>query len=147
MKTFVYAALGAVALAFAAPQAAVAQDSPFRGGDYVEVTGVNIDDGHFMDYANFLTGYYKSQEEFAIKQGWQTSWEILSNVYKRDGEPDLYLVRRYRNLPDGMEGERRAAQVRAQVKQTDAQMEAASGNRAKFRHIMSSQLLQVLTIK
>jgi hypothetical protein len=147
MKTFVYAALGAVALAFAAPQAAVAQDSPFRGGDYVEVTGVNVDDGHFMDYANFLTGYYKSQEEFAIKQGWQTSWEILSNVYKRDGEPDLYLVRRYRNLPDGMEGERRAAQVRAQVKQTDAQMEAASGNRAKFRHIMSSQLLQVLTIK
>jgi hypothetical protein len=144
MKTFGLAALGAVALSFALPQVVVAQDDPFKGGDFVEVTGVTIDDGHYLDYANFLSGYYKTQEEFAIKQGWQTSWELLANVHKRAGEPDLYLVRRYRDIPDSTEGDKRAAKIRAEVKMSDAQMEAASGDRAKFRHIQGSQLLQVL---
>ena len=147
MKKLGLTALGAVALAFALPQAVAAQDDPFTGGDYVEVTGVNVDDGHYMDYATFLSGYYKAQEEYAVKQGWQTGWEILANIHKREGESDLYLVRRYRNLPDGAEGEKRAAQIRAQVKMSDAQMQAASGDRAKFRHVMSSQLLQVMKLK
>lgn len=147
MKKIALAALGAASLAITCPQVASAQEDPFIGGDYVEVTGVSIDDGHYLDYATFLSGYYKAQEEFAIKQGWQTGWELLANVHKRDGEPDLYLVRRYRNLPDGVEGDKRAAQIRAQVKMSDAQMQAASGDRAKFRHIMSSQLLQVLRLR
>jgi hypothetical protein len=147
MKKLGLAALSAAALAFGVPQAAHADNSPFKGGDYVEVTGVTIDDGHFPDYESFLAGYYKKQEEFAVSQGWETSWEILANVYKRENEPDLYLVRRYKSLPDGAEGERRAAMIRAQVKQDDAQMAAASGERAKFRHIMSTQLLQELKFK
>jgi hypothetical protein len=147
MKKLGLTALGAMALSFALPQVAVAQDDPFTGGDYVEVTGVSIDDGHYMDYASFLSGYYKAQEEFAIKQGWQTGWEVLANVHKRAGEPDLYLVRRYHDIPDGVEGEKRAAQIRAQVRMSDAQMQAASGDRAKFRHVMGSQLLQVMKLK
>jgi hypothetical protein len=147
MKKLGLAALGAATLAFAFPQIALAQDDPFTGGDYVQVTGVTVDDGHYLDYASFLAGYYKTQEEFAVKQGWQTGWELLANVHKRTGEPDLYLVRRYRDIPDGAEGEKRAAKIRAEVKMSDAQMEAQSGDRAKFRHIMSTQLLQVLKFK
>jgi hypothetical protein len=147
MKKLGLTALGAVALAFAFPPAAMAQDDPFIGGDYVDVTGVTIDDGHYLDYATFLAGYYKTQEEFAIAQGWQTGWELLANVHKRVGEPDLYLIRRYRDLPSGTEGDKRAAKIRAEVKMSDAQMQAASGDRAKFRHVMSSQLLQVLKLR
>jgi hypothetical protein len=145
MRTLRLAAFAAATLAFAAPLPAAAQNDPFIGGDYVSVTGVSIDDGHYLDYANFLSGFYKAQEDFAVKQGWQTSWEILSNVNGRKGEPDLYLVRRFKNIPDSAEGERRAAMIRSQVKMDDAQMEAASGDRAKFRHIEGSQLLQVMT--
>ena len=131
MRTLKLAAFAAVTLAFATPLPAAAQNNdPFMGGDYVSVTGVSVDDGHYLDYANFLSGFYKAQEDFAIKQGWQTSYEILANVHRRKGEPDLYLVRRFRNMPDGAEGERRAAMVRSQVKMDDAQMEAASGDRA-----------------
>ena len=145
MRTLRLAAFAAVTLAFAAPLPALAQNNdPFIGGDYVAVTGVSIDDGHYLDYANFLSGFYKAQEDFSVKQGWQTSYEILANVNRRKGEPDLYLVRRFKNMPDGAEGERRAAMVRSQVKMDDAQMEAASGDRAKFRHIESNQLLQEL---
>lgn len=142
-----HAAAFAAALTLAVPATAWAQNDPFIGGDYVEVTGVSIDDGHYLEYASFLTGFYQAQEKYAISQGWETSWEIMGNVNKRKGEPDLYLVRRFKNLPDGAEGDRRADKIRAEVKMSDAQMAAASGDRAKFRHIDSSMLLQVLRIR
>ena len=50
-----------------------------------------------------------------------------------------------RNLTGAGAQVRRAAMIRDHVKMTDAQMEAASGDRAKFRHIEGSQLLQVMT--
>lgn len=137
----------AAALTLAVPATAWAQNNPFIGGDYVEVTGVSVDDGHNLDYATFLTGFYRAQEQFAISQGWETSWEIMRNVNKRKGEPDLFLVRRYKSLPDGAEGDRRAAMVREQVRMSDAEMAAASGDRARFRHIESNMLLQVLRIR
>jgi hypothetical protein len=144
MKIMLSAA-AAFGLALATP--AIAQNFPLIGGDYVEVTGVSIDDGHNFDYAQFLAGYWRAQEEYSKSQGWSTSFEILSNVDKRKGEPDLYLVRRFKNIADGPEGERRSAMIREHVKQSDAQMEAASGDRAKYRHIDSTQLLQVLTFR
>jgi hypothetical protein len=82
-----------------------------------------------------------------LSSGWETSWEVLSNVHKRAGEPDLYLIRRYRNKVDGAESDRRSAMVRDHVKLTDAQMEAASGDRAKFRHIQGSTLFQVMKLR
>ena len=146
MKTVRFAALAAISLAFAAVPAA-AQNDPFMGGDYVSVTAISIDDGHYLDYATFLSGFYRAQEDYAVKQGWQTSWEILSNVNPRKDEPDLYLLRRFKNIPDGAEGERRAQMIRDNVKMSDAQMEAASGDRAKFRRVDSTMLLQELKYK
>ncbi len=147
MRVYRRAALLAASLTLVFATPALAQDDPFVGGDYVDVTGVSIDDGHYLDYATFLAGFYRAQEQYAVAQGWQTNWEVLSNVHKRKGEPDLYLIRRYKNLPDGAEGDRRAAMIRDHVKMTDAQMAAASGDRAKFRHIESSQLLQAMNLR
>ena len=111
------------------------------------MTGVTVDDGHLSDYTDFLAGFYKDQEEFAIAQGWQTSWEVLQNVHKRPGEPDLYLIRRYKNLVDGAEFDRRAALVRDKVKMTEAQMQSASGDRAKFRQVQGTTLMQALKLR
>ena len=143
MKYVRLAAVAAASLVLSAVPAA-AENDPFMGGDYVSVTSVSIDDGHYLDYAAFLSGFYKDQENYAVKQGWETSWEILANVYPRKGEPDLYLVRRFKNIPDGAEGERRAAMIRENVKMDDKQMEMASGDRAKFRHVEGTMLLQEL---
>ena len=142
MKSVRLAAFAAASLLFTVSLPAAAQNDPFMGGDYVSVTGVSIDDGHYMDYASFLSGFYKAQEDFAIKQGWQTSYEILSNVHPRKGEPNLYLVRRFKNMPDAAEGDRRQAMIRNQVKMDETQMQAASGDRAKFRHVDSEMLLR-----
>jgi hypothetical protein len=126
---------------------AVAQNVPLGFGDYVEITSVSIDDGHEVDYANFLATKWKAQEEFAKSQGWITGYEILANPWKRTGEPDLYLVVRYPTLPDAKEMAKRDQIMHDHVKMDDTQMDADSATRAKYRHVTGSELLQVLTIK
>jgi hypothetical protein len=145
MMKHVCLALAAVGLGFAAP--AAAQNMPMTSGDYVEMTSVSIDDGHNMDYANFLATKWKAQEEFAKSQGWITGYEILANANKRPGEPDLYLVVRYRSLPDAAEQAHRDQVMHDHAKMDDAAMDADSAGRAKFRHVTGSQLLQVLAFK
>lgn len=142
-----YAAAFAAALLLSAPTLSYAQNDPTTGGDYVDVTSVTIDDGHDLDYLNWLKDQWRAQNEYSKSQGWITGYEILANVNKRPGEADLYLVRRYRSIPDGAELDKRADQFRKHMAQTDAQMSAASGERAKFRHVIGSQLLQVINFK
>jgi len=142
-----HAAVLAASLSLSLAAPAVAQEDPFAPGEYLQVSMVTIDDGHYLDYAKFLAGYWRAQEDFMKAQGWITSYEILSNSNKRPGEPDLYLVERMKSLPDGAEQTRRDAVMRDKMKMTEAQMEAASGERAKFRHVTGSSLMQVLNYK
>ena len=142
-------AAGALALGLftAGATGAHAQNFPMTSGDYVEISEITIEDGHNLDYANFLASQWKAQEEFAKSQGWITGYEVLANVNKRAGEADLYLLVRMKSLPDAAESAKREDVARAHVKMTDAQMEASSGDRAKYRHVIGSQLLQVLNFK
>jgi hypothetical protein len=134
-----------LSLAFAVP--ALAQSDPMVGGDYVEVSSISIDDGHYLDYANHLAGMWRANQEYAKSQGWISGYEVLANPFKRPGEPDLILVVRFKSIPDAAENERREKMYRDHVKLTDAQLEAASGDRAKFRKVLGSQLLQVLNFR
>jgi len=130
---------------FAAP--AAAQNNPFGYGQFSDVTEVTIDDGHFLDYANYLVTEWKKQEEFAKSKGWISDYKIYANVHKRDHEPDLYLMVTYPALPDAAEQQRRDEAMRAFMQQNDTQMSAGSAGRAKFRHIGGTQMLQELVIK
>jgi hypothetical protein len=62
----------------------------------------------------------------------------MATVFPRKDEPDLYLLRCVKIIPDGAEGERRTQMIRDNAKRTNTQMEAASGDRAKFRHVDST---------
>ena len=134
-----------LALAWAVP--GMAQNTPFIPGDYVEVSSVTIDDGHGLEYSNFLASTWRARQEFAKKQGWLDGYEVLANVNGRVGEPDLILVTRFKSMPDSAEQLRRDDAMRAYNKQTDEQMQTASGDRAKYRHLISSQLWQELKFK
>src|SRR6476659_10439644 len=90
MRKTMLAALGAATMFTAIP--AAAQDLPLVGGDYWDVTSVKIDDGHFADYADFLTTKARQQNEYAKSKGWIKAYYILSNNNSRKDEPDLYLV-------------------------------------------------------
>jgi hypothetical protein len=147
MNAFRRAAVLAASLSLALAGPSLAQSDPMIGGDYVEVSSISIDDGHYLDYANHLAGMWRAQQEYAKAQGWITGYEVLANVNMRPGEPDLILVVRFKAIADGAENDRRNKLYGDHVKLTEAQMQAASGDRAKFRKVLGSQLLQVLNFR
>lgn len=147
MKKLLFAAIVAAPFVVAMSSPAAAQNYPFTSGDYEEVAMIEVSDGAGYDYANFLATTWKKNQEFAKSQGWITGYQVLSNVYNRPGEPDLYLVTTFSSLPDAAEDEKRNQAYRDFMKQNDAQMDAASGDRAKYRKVLGSFLLRQLKFK
>ena len=142
-----FAALAALSLAVMPFAAAHADQYPMVEGEYVQVDTISIDDGHDLDYAKHLAGIWRKTEDFAVKQGWITGYEVLANMNRRAGEPDLYLVTRFTRFADVAEGEKRDAAYQAFVQKTIAQEQAESGERAKYRHQMGSMLLRQLKFR
>ena len=140
MKNIIFAAAGAAALAFTVP--ATAQDYPLKSGNFWNVAEVTIDDGHFGDYADHLAGQYRKTQDFAKSKGWIKDYYILSNNNKRTGEPDLYLVEVFDHVTTPAEDLAREKDMNAHLAQTTRQGEAGSGERAKYRHIGGTMMLQ-----
>lgn len=147
MKKLLFAAIVAAPFVVAMSSPAAAQNYPFTSGDYEEVAMIEVSDGAGYEYANFLATTWKKNQEFAKLQGWITGYQVLSNVHNRPGEPDLYLVTTFSSLPDAAEDEKRNQAYRDFMKQNDAQMDAASGDRAKYRKVLGSFLLRQLKFK
>ena len=145
MRKIMLAALGAATMAFAVP--AAAQDFPVKGGDYWTVAEITIDDGHFGDYADHLAGLYRKSIDFQKSKGWIKDSHILSNINKRSGEPDLYLVTIADRPTTPAEDETRAAATNAFLQSSARQGDSQSGARAKFRHLGGSMLLQELVYR
>jgi len=119
-----------------------AQDWPMTGGDYWDVSGIAISDGAGLKYEKWLADEWRKNNEFAKSKGWIKDYFVLSNVNARKGEADLYLVRVFESMPSGPEGEKRAMEFMEWRKKSSEQMAAESGNRAEFREVLSSSLLQ-----
>ncbi len=148
MFTICRAAIMAATLSLAFAMPAIAQDAwPMESGDYVEVSGIEIDDGHELEYAQFLASSWKRNQEFAKAQGWITGYEVLTNENARKGEPDLYLVVRFANFVDKAEEEKRAKAYRAFAARTITQLQAESAGRANYRHGAGTMLLRQQTFK
>jgi hypothetical protein len=124
-----------------------AQNYPLVAGDYAEVTDIKVESGGGYEYASWLAGQWRKNQEFAKAQGWIKDYKIWSNVYNRSGEADIYLMVTMAGIPDGPEGERRNEAYRKFMAQSDQQMEAASGDRGKFRKVLGTALLQELKFR
>jgi hypothetical protein len=136
------AASAAIALGLAIPLTAAAQEYPVTSGDYVEVSMIKVDDGHDLEYLQYLAGNWRKSEDFARQQGWISNYEIWTNQYARDGEADIWLVTYVPNLPDAAEAEKRDLAFRTFMQQTKTQMQAASAGRAEYRHLSGGMLLR-----
>lgn len=136
----------AIFVGFGTP-AMAASEYPFEPGQYVEVSGIIVDDGHDLDYAKHLAGMWRKGQDFAKAQGWISSYDILYNVNKRAGEPDVYLVTRFTTFADKAEELRRDEAYRAHMQQTDSQAQAAAGQRATYRKLAGSMLLRSMEWK
>jgi hypothetical protein len=145
MKPVRIAAIAAAAVSLTLASPVLAQSEfPLVPGDYADMAMITIDDGHNLDYAKFLAANWRKQQEFAKSQGWISGYEILANVDKRPGEPDIYLVTHFKTLPDAAESAKRDDAFRKYMATTDSKMEQESGQRATYRHVIGTQLLQKL---
>lgn len=131
--------VASIVLALSSP--VVAQNNPFNYGDLTDVTGIDILDGGGMEYSNYLAKEWRRSQDFAKTQGWISDYKVFSNMYPREGEPDLYLMVTYAKMPDAAESMRRDEAYRAYMKKNDTQMATESGNRGKFRKVTSQMLL------
>lgn len=148
MKKLALAALAAATFAFAAPVAAQEKDPwPFDNGEYVEVTGIKLDDGAELKYANWLAGEWRANEDFAVSQGWLNSYEIMINTHPRVDEPHVYLIRRFPAFVDNAEGERRRQVMSQRYKRTEAKLAEESAGRASYRTVMSTMLMRKMEWK
>ena len=145
MKKLMLAAFGAATMALAAP--AAAQDFPLKSGNFWNVAEVTVDDGHFGDYADHLSTVYRRSQDFAKSKGWIKDYFILSNVNKRAGEPDLYLVTITDHITTPAEDEAREKEFNAALSTSARKQDAESGARAKYRKLGGSMLLQELVYK
>lgn len=150
MKKTIKRALAAVAIVAAAISigtSAVADEWPLVGGDYWEVTGIDLKDGGSWKYANWLATEWRKNSDFAKSKGWIKDYMVFANVHNRSGEPDLYLVRVVEDVPSGAEGEKRLKEYQDWAAKSLEDMVGESGNRAEYRTVMSTSLLQVLTFR
>jgi hypothetical protein len=144
-KSICVFALGAVSMMFAV--GASADEYPFTGGDYWEIAGIHVKDGGGLKYAEWLASEWRADQEYAKSKGWIKGYKVIGNVYPRAGEPDLYLVTITDSIVSGPEGEKRSAEYMAWKKKSMAQMASESGNRADYREVTSSSLLQEMNFR
>ena len=135
-----------IALAASASTSALAQDYPLKAGEFVRMTGIDVEDGEgTLKYAEWLAGEWTRFQDYAKSQGWITDYGIYANVHARAGEPDLYLVVTFADIPDAAEQERRDKAFDEWSRTTIQQQATASGNRAQYRTVVSSMMLQEYT--
>lgn len=150
MKLQLLAPVGALALTFAMPYAALAQDDdpyPMEPGEWVEVTGIELSDGAGLKYSQWLAGEWRANSDFAVEQGWLNSYEILINTHPRANEPDLYLIRRFPNFVDNAEGKRRNKVMMERYKRSEEKLQSESADRASYRTVVSDMLLRKMEWK
>ena len=142
MRKPIFAALGAATLVIAVP--AAAQEIPIVPGDYWEVTEVDVQDGQFGAYADYLASQWRRNQEFAKSKGWIKDYHVFGTVNARAGEPDLYLVAVYERQPTAKEQIEREKEQNAFMKLDTRQQDTAFGGRATMRKIGGSMLMQEL---
>ncbi|WP_394176399.1 hypothetical protein [Thalassotalea litorea] len=132
---------------FAMQHAYADDEPPFIGGNYWEVTGVKVADGAGLKYAKWLASELRENLEFSKSEGWIEDYYIISNVHPRSDEPDLYIVSVFKNMASVEEDEQRRKKYMAWAKKSMDKMQSESGDRAEYRTIMSTSLLQEMKFR
>ena len=125
----------------------LAEEWPFKPGDYWEVTGIDVADGGSWKYSNWLASEWRKDLEFAKSKGWIKDYMVIANVHARADEPDLYLIRVMEYLPSAEESQKRQKAYMEWQEKSIEKMVSESGNRAEYRTVMSDILLRKLEFR
>ncbi|ANY19617.1 hypothetical protein A6F68_01098 [Tsuneonella dongtanensis] len=140
------ASLVIASMAFLAVPAS-AQQSSYTQGTVWEASRVDVKDGQFENYMDYLAGQWKKVQEFAKAEGMVVDYHVLSTNNPRPGEPDLVLVVEYKDYVKTAESEAFRKKVNAMLAQSDRSADTAFANRQSMREMMGSTQYQELVLK
>ena len=121
---------------------ATAQEVPLIPGDYWECAEIDILDGQFSAYADYLAGRWRANQEFAKSKNWIKDYMIFTSVNPRADEPDMYLCTVFERQPTAAEQMAREKEFDAFMKTNARKEDAAFAARGPMRKVGGSQLLQ-----
>lgn len=133
--------IGVAALAFAAIPAS-AQEVPLIPGDYWECAEIDVLDGQFSNYADYLAGRWRAEREFDKSKGWIKDYMIFSTINARADEPNLYLCTVFERPPTAAEQMAREKEFDAFMQTNARKEDGAFAARGTMRKVGGSQLLQ-----
>jgi len=136
--------IGFAGLAMFATTPALAQQSSYKLGPLWNAVRIDVEDGQYENYLDWLMKVWSDNQAFAKSQGWVLDYYILDNMNQRDGEPDLVLITRFADFPSVAELDRRNAIMNERMKQDDHSADAASGQRKAMRRQMGSIMYREL---
>ena len=142
MRKLMLTAIAAGMLLSAAP--ATAQDSSYKLGPLWTAARIDVADGQYENYMDYLMKTWVDNQNFAKSQGWLLDYYILDNMNPRDGEPDIILLTRFSDFPNVAEIDRRNAIINKRMQQDDHSADVASGDRGKMRKLMGSVMYREL---
>ncbi|HEX6866790.1 MAG TPA: hypothetical protein VF122_06125 [Caulobacteraceae bacterium] len=126
MKTLLKAAAMAAVIAIGAGSAASAQNAgrTYEQGPVWQISYVETKPGMFDDYMAYLGATYKAIQEEEMKAGNVLEWHVLAVNDPRDGEPDVILITKLKNMAVGYdrsfeEGDEMNARAFGSVKQSN----------------------------
>lgn len=139
----------AVVLALGLGASVQAQEAlPYTEGPVAEVTAVDVVDGEFDNYMQYLQSQYKPVLEAQKKAGIIVEYAVYQNQTGSDEDADLYLVVVYPNMAalDGLRD--RVDPITTKVSgQTVKQSNEAFAARSKMRDLKGTELLRELKLK
>ena len=140
MHNMMLTALSAATMLCATP--AAAQEVPLIPGDFWEVAEIDVNDGQFSNYADYLAGRWRQNQEFAKSKGWIKDYMIFSVQNARAGEPDVYLVTVVDRIPTAAESMAREKEFDSFLQTNARKEDSAFAARGPMRKVGGSMLMQ-----
>lgn len=146
IKTAMLTAAIAMAMPFALPATAQAQESSYTPGTVWSAQRIKVMPGQFENYMDWLATEWKKIQEFGKSEGWIVDYHVLSTNYAREGEPDLVLVVEYKDYATTAQIAEANKKIGAMLAQSDRAADKANGERAKMREPIGSTEYQELNL-
>jgi hypothetical protein len=142
------AALAAASIAFAASgSSSIAQDRSYTPSTVWVFSNIDVIDGQFENYMDYLAGNWKRVQEIGKREGVVVSYHVFSVNNPRMNEPDLILGIEYKDYVTTAEQEAIQKRVNAALAQTDRSADKAYADRGTMRRSMGTMELQELKLK
>lgn len=147
MKAFIAAGIAGLFAIGAAFPATAQSDSRYDYGNVWYVGSIDVLDGQFENYMNWLATEWVKFRKLNAQHGNEVGYHVLANTNPREGEPDLYLVTINKDFMKNAEAKALEEKVNAAMAKDRKTFDKESAERGPMRKQMGSMELIELNLK